>query len=477
MRPSRLESRIRLLIVCFAALIILVVSGIGWIILLDAEDAIHDRYFIKTAENIVNDRSGATLPAGVTAHADASFLMEKMRLHEIPSTPGLHEIFANDDLTRSVVVRTFFDRLRLWIILGYEREFRLWIAAEKGRGDARVVLADLSITELSEAEADKASRRLFMLSALLFLLALGVGQLITQWALKPVRDLTRRVIHDRVDTKAPLLRKDFSTDEIGKLAIALDEYRQRLEEALLRERHFLSDCSHELRTPIATLKSALDLLDHAASDAVARDRITGRMRRSAQRMERLVRTFLLLARERRPPANAEPVKIEAVIRSVVDEVGALYPVHPLKIAIQSDRELMLEIDTETLSVLCHNLIENAYLHAGGGLLEITIRSDEESVSLVFQDDGPGFPELPGPTVPGGYGIGLSLVKRLCKACNWTFTRGLGQRGGARLQVGIPITPLYPPPALPSALIKNFKLEENFGQPSEAKSSSTEKPQS
>ena len=96
MRPSRLESRIRLLIVCFAALIILVVSGIGWIILLDAEDAIHDRYFIKTAEDIVNDRSGTTLPAGITAHADASFLMEKMRLQEIPSIPGLHEIFAND---------------------------------------------------------------------------------------------------------------------------------------------------------------------------------------------------------------------------------------------------------------------------------------------------------------------------------------------------------------------------------------------
>lgn len=436
MRPSRLESRIRLLIVCFAALIILVVSGIGWIILLDAEDAIHDRYFIKTAEDIVNDRSGTTLPAGITAHADASFLMGKMRLHEIPSTPGLHEIFANDDLTRSVAVRTFFDRLRLWIILGYEREFRLWIASEECKGNMRVVLADLSTTELSEAETDKARDQLLMLSALLFLLALGIGQLISQWALKPVRELTRRVLHDRADTQTSLLRKDFPTDEIGQLASALDEYRQRLGAALSREHHFLSDCSHELRTPIATLKSALDLLDQAEGDAISRNRITGRMRRSAQRMERLVRTFLLLARERRPPASAGSVNIENIVRSVVDEVGALHPEHPLKITIQSDREVMLEIDPETLTVLCHNLIENAYLHAGGGLLEITIRSDEKSVSLVFQDDGPGFPKLPGPTVPGGYGIGLSLVERLCKACDWTFTRGTGQGGGARLEVGI-----------------------------------------
>jgi signal transduction histidine kinase len=455
MRPPRLESRIRLLIVCFAALIILVVSGIGWIILSDAEDAIHDRYFIKTAEDIVTDRSGATLPAGVTAHADASFLMEKMRLHEIPSAPGLYEIFANDDLTRSVVVRTFFDRLQLWIILGYEREFRLWIAPEECTGNIRVVLADLSTTELSEAETDKARERLLILSALLFLLALGIGQLISQWALKPVRELTRRVLHDRADTQASLLHKDFPSDEIGQLASALDEYRQRLEAALLRERHFLSDCSHELRTPIATLKSALDLLDQAADNAISRDRITERMRRSAQRMERLVRTFLLLARERRPPVSAGSVNIEKIVRSVVDELSALHLEHPLKITIQSDREVMHEIDTETLTVLCHNLIENAYLHVGGGLLEITIRTNAESVSLVFQDDGPGFPELPGPTVPGGYGIGLSLVERLCKACGWTFIRGSGQRGGARLEVGIPITPIYPPPGPTLGTYKEF----------------------
>jgi signal transduction histidine kinase len=172
-------------------------------------------------------------------------------------------------------------------------------------------------------------------------------------------------------------------------------------------------------------------------------------------MERLVRTFLLLARERRPPVSAGSVNIEKIVRSVVDELSALHLEHPLKITIQSDREVMHEIDTETLTVLCHNLIENAYLHVGGGLLEITIRTNAESVSLVFQDDGPGFPELPGPTVPGGYGIGLSLVERLCKACGWTFIRGSGQRGGARLEVGIPITPIYPPPGPTLGTYKEF----------------------
>jgi signal transduction histidine kinase len=440
MRPARLESRIRLLIVCFAALIILLVSGIGWVILLDAEDAIHDRHFIKTAEGIVAGRPEAVLPVGMSAHPEAVFLMDKMRLSEIPSSPGLHDIFANEDLTRSLLVRTFLDRLRLWIIPGYEREFRLWIAPEAGPDGIRVVLADLGITELSESETERAGARLLMLSALLFLLALGIGQLIIDWALKPVRALTRRVLHDRFDARESFFRRHFPGDEIGQLATALDDYRKRLETALSRERHFLSDCSHELRTPIATLKSALDLLDHAPAGAVANERITGRMRRSTMRMERLVSTFLLLARERRPPAGTEPVDIEKVVRSAADEIGALHPGHPLQTTILCDRGTMLEIDAETLSVLCHNLISNAYMHAGGGLLAITIRSIPESVILVFEDDGPGFPELPGPRVPGGYGIGLSLVARLCEACDWSFIRGPGLQGGARVEVTIPRPP-------------------------------------
>jgi signal transduction histidine kinase len=437
MRPSRLASRIRLLVVCFAALLILVFSGIGWIILLDAEDAIHDRYFIRAAEDLVAGRAGAPPPAGVTAHSDAGFLDGKMRLHPIPSTPGLHEIFANEDLTRSVVVRTFFDRLRVWILLGYEREFRLWIAPEEVRGDVRVVLADLSTTELSESETERAGKRLLILSVLLFLLALGVSQLITRWALKPVRDLTRRVFHDRADTGESRFRENFPSDEIGRLASALDDYRQRLGAALSRERHFLSDCSHELRTPIATLKSSLDLLDQAADDAPARDRIMARIRRSTQRMERLVRTFLLLAREQTPPADAGVVDVGILVREVVGETRALHPGHPLEITIHGPSGVMLKIHRETLAVLCHNLVGNAYLHAGGGSLEITILRRENSVSLIFQDDGPGLPEPPAPPAPGGHGIGLSLVERICQVHGWTFTRGPAPQGGARLEIDIP----------------------------------------
>jgi hypothetical protein len=144
MSPSRLELRIRLLVVCLAALVIAAFAAVGWFILLEAEDAIHDRYFAAAAADLAAGRSGTSPVAGLSAHADASFLRDKMGLREIPTDPGLHEIFANYDLSRSEVIRPFPDQLRLWFVLGYEREYRLWIPPRESAGDIRAVLADFS---------------------------------------------------------------------------------------------------------------------------------------------------------------------------------------------------------------------------------------------------------------------------------------------------------------------------------------------
>jgi hypothetical protein len=62
MKPARIESRIRLLIISFASLIILVFSGIGWLILLDAEDEIHDRFFHKRLLTLLRENSAPISP-------------------------------------------------------------------------------------------------------------------------------------------------------------------------------------------------------------------------------------------------------------------------------------------------------------------------------------------------------------------------------------------------------------------------------
>jgi signal transduction histidine kinase len=98
---------------------------------------------------------------------------------------------------------------------------------------------------------------------------------------------------------------------------------------------------------------------------------------------------------------------------------------------------MVRINSEALSILCHNLIGNAYLHVGEGKLEITVRLQDQSISIAFTDDGPGLPENPSSHARGGNGIGLTLVERVCKACGWSFHKGSSSEGGAKLEITMP----------------------------------------
>lgn len=430
-------TRIRLLVTCLTALVTLLFAGIGWIILLDAEDALHDTYFVAAAKGVADGGSPGLLPAGVSAHPDADFLRSKMNLRDIPASPGIYEIFANDDLTQSILVRGFGDRLRLWFVLGYEREYRLWIGSGGTPGRPVFVLADLSTQEVSEGATDAAIHKLIFLSAGLFLVALGVSELITRWTLKPLRRLTGRVVREDAATAGARFHADFPKDEIGQLAAALDDYRSRLEEMLARERRFLSDCSHELRTPIATITTALDILGTPAEKGANHDHVRERLRRSAHRMERLIRTFLLLARDRTPPPDPEATDIGELVHGVVEEIRALNPRGSLAVSLVCPSPIMVRINSEALSILCHNLIGNAYLHVGEGKLEITVRRQDQSISIAFTDDGPGLPENPSSHARGGNGIGLTLVERVCKACGWSFHKGSSSEGGAKLEITMP----------------------------------------
>lgn len=432
-----ISTRIRLLVTCLTGLVTLLFAGTGWIILLDAEDALHDAYFVAAAKGIADGGSPGLLPAGVSAHPDADFLRSKMNLRDIPAAPGTYEIFANDDLTQSILVRGFADRLRLWFVLGYEREYRLWIGSGGALGRPLFVLADLSTQEVSEGATDAAIHKLIFLSAGLFVVALGVSELITRWTLKPLRRLTERVVREDAATSGARFHANFPKDEIGQLAAALDDYRSRLEEMLARERRFLSDCSHELRTPIATLKTALAILGTPAEKEANHNQVRERLRRSAHRMERLVRTFLLLARDRTPPVDPEETDVGELVYGVAEEIRSLNPRASLAVNLVYPSPTMVRINSEALSILCHNLIGNAYLHVGEGKLEITVRRQDQSISIVFTDDGPGLPDNPSSYARGGNGIGLTLVERVCKACGWSFHKGSSPEGGAKLEIIMP----------------------------------------
>ncbi len=447
--PPRLASRIRLLLVGLATGITVASSLGGWVLLLEVEDVVQDTYLGALLRQIALADESSPLPPGVVRFTDSARLAREHDLHTMPADPGIHEFFTDEDGRRAVLPVGLVDHLRLWLIEPREREYRFWFEpAREGRPDTWV-LADLENREFSETNLDRVQLWLGVLSAGILLASLLASTVITRWALLPMLALAERVRAREVEREAGryadlALATGMPDDEVGFLARVLDDYHARMRETLERERRFIADCSHELRTPVTTIKGATTLLRELPRDDELRGRLLSRIERSGRRMESLIQTFLMLAREKRLPEPVGDVEVAEVLREVVDELHGLHPHHALRVEVREvTATAAVRCHRECVVVLSHNLVGNAYSHLAEGRLEITVGRDTSGVVFVrFEDNGPGLPEFAergtsarandGP----GYGLGLSLVDRLCKAQGWNIEKRPRDGGGTWIMVSL-----------------------------------------
>ncbi|MDQ8203479.1 HAMP domain-containing sensor histidine kinase [Pelagicoccus sp. SDUM812003] len=442
--PSRLASRIRRLLVGLAVSLTAVFAMIGWMLLLTAEELIRNKYYEHLLEHVAQSGAEAPLPPGVTRYTSSESISEALGLADPPMERGLYSAFRDSSQHRTKVMYSYFDYMKLPEWSGWEEELVIWVDSP-GQGETATWLVS-SADEYTDAIVGWLQIALLIAALVVIVVALSASRLIAQWALKPVVALAERVQKRNPDTKADSLSPGRSErvdhDEVGFLEGALDAYEGRLRESLARERDFLADCSHELRTPVATLKGAVALLQSSADDS-AKDRYFGRIERSVHRMERLIEIFLMVAREGHHRMPTQSVDAVEVVSEVVDEIRALYPTHPLRIRLFLDQTVTIVCHREVLAVLCHNLIGNAFTHLADGELCVRLDSVEGEARLRVEDDGPGLPEFKGvgeesASVPEpGHGYGLTLVERLCRTCGWRLIKAPRDQGGTRIEVNFP----------------------------------------
>ena len=196
---------------------------------------------------------------------------------------------------------------------------------------------------------------------------------------------------------------------------------------------------------MTTLKGATTLLRELPPEAEARDRLLARIERSVLRMERLIQTFLMLAREKRLPEPSGEVGLAEVVSEVVEEWRVLHPAHALVVAVREGKEARVAVrcHRESVAVLAHNLVGNAFAHLTGGRLDIVVTRDAEGVAILrLEDDGPGLPEFAAGSGQGtgsaaaspGYGLGFSLVDRLCALHGWSIVKRPRTGGGTWIEV-------------------------------------------
>lgn len=258
------------------------------------------------------------------------------------------------------------------------------------------------------------------------LLSLAIGLWLSRKVLKPVTQLAQRLRDFRKAGKAEPLAANFADDEVGELALALDEYAARLTAMVERDREFNSDVSHELRTPLAVVASTTELLQGSPDLTPKLAERLKRIERASRQATELIEALLLLSRaERRGPTRGETTEVGKVAADVIESQRPQLRGKPVEIELATNEPVSVNAPASVLSVALTNLIGNAIKYT----LEGTVRVEVGQGRIEVIDTGPGIkPEdaerlfqrgVRGEGAGGsGAGLGLAIVRRLCDLYGW-----------------------------------------------------------
>ncbi len=241
---------------------------------------------------------------------------------------------------------------------------------------------------------------------------------------RPIRQLRETVMRfGRGDLSVRAHQK--RRDEIGDLAAAFDEMAERIQTLLTAERRLLQDVSHELRSPLARLNFALELVrkNPASDEAYAR------VKKEVDRMSRLIGDLLQVTRVEGDPGsrNDESIGIRAFLLEIVEDCSLEAMARGCQILVHDDGERSVRGDRELLRSAFENVLRNAIRYTPAGQqVEVRISRGIGQVRVAIRDFGPGVPEEELTAIfrpfhrveqdrnrasGGGVGLGLAIAQR------------------------------------------------------------------
>jgi signal transduction histidine kinase len=307
----------------------------------------------------------------------------------------------------------------------YEPGDDTWIVAVRTTPEGRYAVAE-DITTLEQRE-HVGVIVVAVATTLAIYLALWLGFYLSRYLLAPLTRLSERVASAGPSAIDTPLAQDFANNEIGSLAATLDQYAHRMREALRREREFSADVSHELRNPLAVIQNAAELIEEDGDASAQSRRAAVRVREAARRLSETVSVLLVLAREDLAvPPDEDPVPVADCVETLLQDDRMLTGVEGMpRIQWRCEGDPKVKAPRAVIEAIASNLIRNALQHSRAGIVEVQLAPDR----LVVTDNGIGLPpeDIPrlfergarGTTAMGiGFGLGLSLVQRLCDRFGW-----------------------------------------------------------
>jgi signal transduction histidine kinase len=289
-----------------------------------------------------------------------------------------------------------------------------------------VVLVRASLRDTIQS-IHQVRRRLVIAGVIALLASLVVGYVAAAFFARRIRRLERAAHRIAAgDFSEPVV--DRGGDELGQLAVAFDDMRQRLAQLEHARREFIANASHELRTPLFSLGGFLEIMDDEELDPATQAEFMATMREQVARLTKLATDLLDLSRldAGRMTVEREHVDLTALAEVLADEFRGVALSTGHELAVENGSEIRALGDEERALQIGRILVENALIHTPPGTpVRIATTQRNGSAFLAVEDEGPGIPaehadhvferfyRLEG-SVASGSGLGLAIAKELAE---------------------------------------------------------------
>lgn len=377
------------------------------------------------ADGVVLFRSASAPDGLLDAVSTASSQPAARPLPErLDALAGYHDVVSGAHRWRVFVLRTGQQESARWVLTAEREDVRGELVGSIALGSLIPDLIGLPLI------------------ALLVWLAIGSG-------LKPLREMVSMIRARDPERLAPLSLAPLPS-ELEPMIGALNRLLAQVDHVLEREKRFLADAAHELRTPLAVLRiqtqNALEAGEPADREAALRQLHVG-----VERATRVVEQLLTLARLE--PGADEPRRsvrdVSACVRAELAELVPLALARAQEIEYIADEaaDLRASLDPDGIAILLGNLIGNAVRHAPqGGRVRVSLTREGARLRLAVEDDGPGVAQADRARLTerfcrldegGGAGLGLSIVRRIVELHGGTLRFDDSVLGGLKVTVDLP----------------------------------------
>jgi two-component system, OmpR family, sensor kinase len=341
-----------------------------------------------------------------------------------------------------------------------DESLRIFAMPVQSRGETFIVVVTDSLDERAQTLASALAVEIIGLTAAL-IASSGIGYWVAGLALRPVETLRQRAAaisgDDLAAKRAPLPVSPVD-DEIGRLGRTLNDMLDRIgraqaaqQNALLQQRRFLADASHQLRTPLAIIKAEVELAQSGATKDNDLRATMASIGEETDRLSGLTDELLLLAAadEERLSLNRESVNLTDLLSKVAERSRGRAQLDGRTITVQSDEGMILA-DRQRLEYALSNLVDNALTH-GAGIVELIGTRTGKAVEIQVHDHGGGFADsylahpfvrfAPTASTGRGSGLGLAIVQAIAEAHGGVVR--LSNDHGAAVTLSLPTDPARP----------------------------------